>query len=94
MKKKVLYRSVAIIEVLSEEPIPAEMSLDEIMDECNCGSYSGIHEWKTKNKKIVGKRAATFTTKQGSDVGFFDMDENGNDLSDEDNMYDYEDDEN
>jgi len=84
MKKKILYRSVFQIEVLSEEPIPEDMNIDEIQEECNNGSYSGVHDWKVRNKEVVGKRAVNMVVNQGSDPEFFQMDSRGYELSDED----------
>jgi len=84
MKKKVLYKSVFQIEVLSEEPIPDDMDIDEIQEECNTGSYSGVHDWKVKNKPVVGKRAVNLVVNHGSDPEFFQMDSRGYELSDED----------
>lgn len=81
-KKKVLYRSVIQIEVLSEEPIPEDMSIDDIEEECNTGSYSGVHDWKVRNEKIEGLDAVKATQAQGSSIDFFMMDEEGNELND------------
>lgn len=81
--KKVLYRSVIQIEVLSEYPIPNTMSLDEIEDECNNGSFSGVHDWKIRNEKIEGLDAIKLTKAQGSSIDFFMMDEDGNEIDDE-----------
>lgn len=80
-KKKVLYRSVIQIEVLSEEPIPEDMSIDDIEEECNSGSYSGVHDWKVRNEKIEGLDAVKATQAQGSSIDFFQMDEEGNELN-------------
>jgi hypothetical protein len=91
MAKKVLYRSVIQYEVLSEEPIPDGMDLEEIIAECYDGEYSGKSEIIVSNKPIVGKRAVKFVEKQGSDVEFFNMDANGNELEEEDYDEDEED---
>lgn len=80
MAKKVLYRSVIQIEVLSEEPIPDEMTLNDIEDECNTGSFSGVHDWKVRNEKVEGIEAVKLTQAQGSSIDFFSMDENGNEI--------------
>ena len=78
MAKKTLYRTVVIIEVLSEEPIAPD--IDEIVRECDDGNYLGNTNWKIMNKELVGKRAAAQVIKLGSDFDFFNMDSNGNDL--------------
>jgi hypothetical protein len=80
-KQKILYRSVIEIEVLSEEPIPEGMSLNDIEDECNEGSFSGVHEYKITNEKLVGMDAVKATQLQGSSIDFFQMDEEGNELN-------------
>jgi hypothetical protein len=82
MAKKKLYRTVIQIEVLSEEPIDTDMSLDDIEEECNTGSYSGVHDWIVTNEVLEGQAAADATLKQGSSPDFFQMDENGNELND------------
>jgi len=82
MAKKTIYRTVIEIEVLSDEPIPEGMSLNDIEDECNEGSFSGVHDYKIRNEKLVGQDAANATLKQGSSPDFFQMDENGNELED------------
>jgi hypothetical protein len=82
MEKKVIYRTVIEIEVLSEEPIPEDMSLNDIEDECNTGSFSGVHDYKITNEKLVGQDAVNATVKQGSSIDFFGMDEQGNELND------------
>jgi hypothetical protein len=79
-KKKVLYRTVIEIEVLSEEPIPEDMSLDDIEEECNTGSFSGTHDYKVRNEKVEGLEAVKLTQAQGSSVDFFGMDGEGNEL--------------
>lgn len=84
MKKKKLYRTVIQVEVLSEEPIPEDMTLDQIEEECNTGSYSGVHEKLVVNKVVKGIKAADLVRKQGTSVDFFQMDEEGNDLSESD----------
>lgn len=82
MAKKTIYRSVIEFEILSEEPIPDGMTLGEIDEECNTGSFSGIHAYKTRNTKLVGKRAAKAVLRQASDPEFFQMDADGNNLDD------------
>jgi hypothetical protein len=83
-KKKVLYRSVIEIEVLSEDPIPEDMSLNDIEDECNTGSFSGVHDKKIMNQKLVGLDAVKATLKQGSSPDFFQMTEEGNEFGEDD----------
>jgi hypothetical protein len=80
MAKKILYRTVIQIEVLSEEPIDENMLLEDIENECNTGSFSGVHDWKVRNQVIKGIKAAKATMAQGSSCDFFGMDVQGNEL--------------
>ena len=80
MAKKQLYRTFITLEVLSEQPIPDNISLSEISNECENGDYSGITDWLITNEPIVGLEAAEKLKEMGSDPEFFRMDENGNDL--------------
>ena len=80
MAKKKLYRTVIQIEVLSEDPIPEGMSLDQIEEECNTGSFSGVHDFIVTNEVVKGKKAAELVRKQGSSPDFFQMDENGDEI--------------
>jgi hypothetical protein len=80
MAKKTIYKSVIIVEVLSEEPIESDMLLREIADECDTGSFSGIYEFKILNQPIKGVKASKAIMKQGSSPDFFQMDENGNEI--------------
>jgi len=56
-KTKTLYRTVYQVEVLSEEPIDRNMSIDDIEEECNTGSFSGVHDFKIRNQKVKGLKA-------------------------------------
>ncbi len=80
MAKKTIYKTVIRLEILSEEPIPENMSIDDIQEECNTGSFSGIHDITVANKPIKGIAAVKEMRKQGSDPDFFQMDENGNEI--------------
>lgn len=84
MKKKVLYRTVVKVEILSEEPIPEGTDLDEMMAEADDGEFLGHTEVLEDNKPIVGKRAVAMVEKFGSDPDFFQMDSRGYDLADDD----------
>lgn len=82
MKKK-LYKSVIVIEVLSEEPIESSQSLSDIVSEGDTGSYSIMSYDKINNKEIKGIKAVREMKLHGSDVEFFGMDERGNDISED-----------
>jgi len=80
MKKK-LYKSIFTLEVLSEEPISEYDELHNIIYECDTGMYSGFRE-DIVNIEIEGKDAVKEVEKHGTDLDFFQMDENGDHLED------------
>ena len=80
MKKKTLYRTVIQIEVLSETPIEHSMSTAEIQQECDDGEFSGMTDTTVSNQPISGKDAAKLVIAQGTDVEFFNMDADGNEV--------------
>jgi hypothetical protein len=80
--KKTIYKSVIQIEVLTEEPIDKNTSLIYIFHEAEFGSYSMIRINKELNKPLKGIGAAREIRNQGTNIGFFGMDENGNKLKD------------
>jgi hypothetical protein len=81
MKKK-LYKSVIVVEVLSEEPIESSMNLAEIVSEGDTGSFSIMSYDKSTNKEIKGIRAVREMELHGSDPAFFSMDSKGNEIED------------
>jgi hypothetical protein len=82
--KKTIYRTVLMVEVLSPEPIPATMSLQDIAADGDYGEYSLLYTRKVDNKPVSGKTAAKLVQKQGSDTEFFNMDLFGNKIIEED----------
>lgn len=81
MSKKILYRTVIKLELLSEEPIPDGLPISEIVREANEGDYSMRSIYMTSsNNTIKGKAAANCVIAQGSDPEFFGMDEQGNEI--------------
>jgi hypothetical protein len=79
MTDRKFYRTVIAIEVLSEEPIPAGMELENIVHDCVEGSYS-MRPLKHKEIEINGRVAAQNLIRQGSDPSFFQLTKNGNDV--------------
>ena len=55
------------------------MGISNILSECDDGDYSGILDFN-KNKKVIGIDAVNECKKQGTDVDFFGMDEEGNEI--------------
>jgi hypothetical protein len=84
--KKPIYRTVIQITVLSEEPIPEGMDLEEIAAECEDGEFCGKFEHKKLNEPIAGKEAADAIKDTGSNTEFFGMDNEGNELEEEEEL--------
>lgn len=78
ISKRKFYRNVFTIEVLSEDPINKMVDLDEIHYQITDGEWSGMinHE---KQETVDGKQMAELLQKQGSDPGFFRLDDAGQD---------------
>ena len=79
MTTRKFYRTVITIEVLSEDSIPIEMELSDILDEVFEGNFSK-RELSEVETKLNGKQAAKALIEQDSDPEFFQLDENGNDI--------------
>jgi len=79
MKKK-LYKSVLRVEILSEEPYPESVNLNNVKYNITEGHHSGIFNWETHNKVLVGVKATEEVRKHGTDLEFFQMDKDGNDI--------------
>jgi len=80
MSKKILYRNVIRFEVLSEEPIDSGVCLADIVRETVMGDWSGNVQFQKENEVVMGKRAVKLVCDHGTDLDFFNMDEQGNDL--------------
>ena len=80
-KQKKIYKTIITIEVLSEEPIPSDMQVEDVIYEGNEGDYS-IFVSEGKPKELIGYDAVKAIHKQGSDTDFFGMDEEGNEIMD------------
>lgn len=87
MKK--LYRTVIQIEVLSDEPYEGT-DLDTIMYDITDGHCSGLVSDVTRNETLEGSAAVNEVKKHGTDLDFFQMDEEGNEI-DEDFERDFDD---
>lgn len=75
MSKK-FYKSTITVTILSEEPIPNDYSLANIAYSFTDGDNSG--EWElTKVQELTGKQAAKALVAQGSDPGFFGLNDDG-----------------
>ena len=76
MKKKVIYKTIITLVVLSEEPIPETASLGNIIDECDTGEYI-MGAMDTAITELSGKNAVNEIVKTGSDPEFFQIDGEG-----------------
>ena len=71
MNKK-FYKIKITFEILSEEPISSDMSIDDIYIEAINGEYS-MNEGTRKETILNSKQAANALRKQGSDPSFFEL---------------------
>ena len=85
MAKKKIYRTLILLTVLSEEPLSEDMSIQDIDEECEYGEYTGKTDWQKVNEVLEGREAAIAVLETGSSPDFFQMDENGNELNDDEN---------
>jgi len=46
------YRSIIQLNIISDEPIPNNITLDEIMNSCDDGKYIGTYKSILRNQKI------------------------------------------
>jgi hypothetical protein len=78
MTDRKFHKTIIKVEVLSEEPIPEGMDLQNVIAECTEGGWS-MRQFGWKETELNGKQAAKALLLQGSDPGFFQLDEKGND---------------
>lgn len=79
---RTFYKAVFSIEVLSEEPID-DMTLEDIEYAITEGHCSGVIT-KSDTVEMTGPEMAKALLAQGSDAEFFQLDDDGNDLSEGD----------
>jgi hypothetical protein len=71
-----LQRTIICFEVLSENPLPPDLTLGEIYEETISGSFSG-RELSRETTEPSPAEMAKLLIEQGSDPEFFDLDEHG-----------------
>ncbi len=78
MAKK-FFKTTLTFEVLSEEPIPDDIELEEVAREAQEGSYVGRMgpRWETE---LCGRSVVTSLYEFGSEPGFFMLDESGQEV--------------
>lgn len=79
ISNRTFYRTIVTVEVLSEEPLPPQISLDDIAMEIDDGDWSGKVEFGP-SEPIDGPTAARLLRAQGSDPEFFQLNEQGEDV--------------
>lgn len=70
------YRTKITFEVLSEDPIPGNMSIEGIVSEADIGAFVMSNE-NREQVEISGKEAADDLYSFGSDPSFFQLNEEG-----------------
>lgn len=80
MEKKIIYKSVLKVTVLSDEPLPECISLEDVQYGTDEGEWLGHVEWEYNNAETVGAEAVNNIVQAGSDPEFFQMDDKGNEL--------------
>lgn len=79
---KTLYRNIIQFEIISEEPIHST-SLQEVIDETIEGNWSGLMlDRVIENQEIQGKEAVKIIQNQGTDLEFFGIDDEGEEVED------------
>jgi len=79
MTERKFYKTIIKVEVLSEEPIPDTLSLEEIAREAVNGDYSFTYDRKHE-QLLNGVETARELQKQGSDPSFFNLTDDGEDV--------------
>lgn len=80
--KKTIYKTVIQVEFLSEYPIDSNSDMSALIYEAEEGDLSMRTTDKVSNKPIKGKSAVKALKDHGTDLEFFMIDENGNELED------------
>lgn len=76
---KQFYKTTITVEVLSEEPLPPDISLRDIGFGITEGDWSG--EWEVISvEPLDGAQAARALEAQGSDAGFFGLTSEGKEV--------------
>jgi len=81
MVKKILYKTVVKVTVLSDEPI-GDADMETILRQTDNGGWVGSNKTITQDQPIKGIKAVRAMEAIGSHVEFFQMDEKGNELQD------------
>ena len=76
---RTFYRTIITVEVLSEDPLPPEMDLEDVALEIHSGDYSGDVKFGPA-EPVDGPEMARLLKAQGSAPEFFQLNEDGEDV--------------
>lgn len=79
--KRLFHKRVIRVVVLSEEPLPEDMSLQDIDEAIGTGDCSGEVIWGN-DLVLDSKKIVKALQGQGSDPGFFQLNDDGSDIED------------
>ena len=80
MTNRKFHRTVFKVEVLSEDRIPDDCTLEHIAYQTNDGEWVG-RKTRVESKVLTGKEAADALHKIGSCPSFFQLDDDGDDMA-------------
>lgn len=78
MTSRKFYRRLVTLEFISEEQHPGVWDIEDALWDAKNGD-SSVQEISDTTEEVDGKRAAEILIEQGSDPGFFRLDDKGND---------------
>ena len=79
--KRTFYKYTIRVTILTEDPIPDDMGIGDMIDEMNSGAYTGT--WHMVQTEQQGaKDMAAEMRRVGSDPDFFSIDDDGNIVGD------------
>jgi hypothetical protein len=88
-KPRLFYKTKVSFTVLSEEPIPGDMTLGTIRYECDEGRYVGC-DLDLDTVLVNGSVMVDELYKAGSEPGFFELDDAGKDFEWPERDFDFE----
>lgn len=77
ISKRKFYKNVFIVVVLSEEPIASCPDLSVVAHQITEGDWNGDVTHSVENEEIDAKKAVELLEESGSDAGFFNLNEKG-----------------
>lgn len=80
---KTIYKTTFVIEVLSEQPLPENVSLHMIEYETEDGDWLLSGKRVDTKEELSGRQAVEAILEAGSQPEFFQMDDEGNELDEE-----------